>query len=140
MDRGQVIPHGLPDDPPSADLQDPEHAMAEPAAAAIDAEGTTGQPSRPDVLVDHEVAPVVAPERGVALVDRGRQQFVVAPPDGVEPLDGVIGKADHLVHDPVGHRGQDRLDIAIVFGAELAIHETIEVLLLHHTTHLRRAR
>ncbi len=114
--------------------------MTEPSTVTVDLEGTAGQAATPDMLVKDEVVTVPTADRDIAFVDGRCQDVAVAPSDCVEPFDGVVGKTDHLVHDPVGHRRQDRLEVPVVFGAELPIHEAIEVLLLHHRTHHRPAR
>jgi hypothetical protein len=104
--------------------------MADPSPMAIDLEGASGQAARPDVLVEDEVPPVQPPEWNVAFVDRGCQQVVVATPDGLEPLDGVVGGADEVVDDGIGHPGEDRLDVAVVLGPQLPVDESIELAML----------
>lgn len=81
-------------------------------------------------------------------MDRHGQQVAVAMPDRVEPLDRVIGQANDLMDDGVGHRGEDPLDVAVVFRAQLPVDEPIEVgscvrvhvVLGHHAAHHRPPR
>ena len=119
--------------------------MAEPAAMPIDVEGASGQPSGPDVLIDDEIAAasfgLISYLVGNALFAEYLQIRYVAGTGELAVLCGaVIGASLDLVHDAVGHRGEDRLDVAVMFGAKLPVHEAIEVLLLHHRTHSRPRR
>ena len=93
---------------------------------AVDLEGATGQPARPDVFVEDEVGSVQAAQRNVPLVDRCSEQVVIAAPDGRQALDRVVGRANDVVDDGVGHRREDCLDVTVVLGAELGIEEVIE--------------
>ncbi len=93
---------------------------------AIEVERAAGQPAGPDVLIEDEVRPVQPAERHVALVDRRCQQVVIATSDRVLPLDRVVKRADQVMDDGVGHRRDDRLDIAVMFGTQLSVDEPIE--------------
>ena len=118
---------------------------------AIDLEGTADEPSRPDVLVEDEVGPVQPPQRDIPFVDGSREQVVVATPYSLEPLDGVLRRTDQVVDDGIVHRGEDRLDVAVVLGPQLGVDEPIEfglaarstwvkVLPTLHETHHRSGR
>jgi len=126
-DRRQVVPDGLADDPAVLDLEQPEDAIAQPAAATVDVEGTAGQATGPDVFVDHEAPAVAAADREVDFVDSGREELAVALPNSFESLDRAVGQADDFVHDARGHRGEDPVDIAVVFRTELPVDEPIKV-------------
>ena len=110
---------------------------------AIDVERAAGQATAPDVFVQDETPAVAASDRDIALVHGGREELAIAFPDGVEAVDRVIGQADDLMDDGVGHRGEDPLDVAVVFRPQLAVDKPIEVgpsfrfqvMLRHHATH-----
>ena len=126
-DRRKVIPHGLPHDPAIPDLQEPEHAVAQPSPAAVDVEGAADEPAGPDVLVDDEVAPVPSADRFVALMDRGGKHVGISASDRLASLDRVVGQADDVVNDGLGHRSEDGLEVAVVLGPQLRIDEPIKV-------------
>lgn len=118
---------------------------------AIDLEGTADEPPRPDVLVEDEVGPIQPPERDIPFMDSGREQVVVTTPHGLEPLDGVLRRTDQVVDDGIVHRGEDRLDIAVMLGPQLGVDEPIEfrvaarstwvkVLTALHKTHYHSGR
>ena len=117
--------------------------MAQPPAAAVDVECPSGQATGPDVLVDDEFLSVPSSDRDVALVDGCRKEVAITTSDRFQPVDRVIGETDDLVDDGLGHRREDRLDVAIVLSAQLPIdepikagsHFCIEVWLRHHATH-----
>lgn len=100
--------------------------MAQPSTMPVDIEGTPGQATGPDVLIEDEALSVPSPDGYVSLVDGGSQEFAVAMPHGLEALDRVVGEPDDFMDDGVGHRGEDPLDVAVVFRAQLPLDEPIE--------------
>ena len=101
--------------------------MAQPPPATIDLEGATRESSTPDVLVQDEVLAVKPSQRYVTFVDRGSQDVAVATPDGLPAADGVVGRADKVVDDGVGHRRDDRFDVRVVFSPQLRIDKPVEL-------------
>src|SRR5450432_1710675 len=86
-DRFDVVPDGLPDDSTVAHLEQPDCAVADPAAVPIQVEGPSDQAARPDVLIEDEIRPVQPANGNVPFMDRGRQDVVVATPDGRQAVD-----------------------------------------------------
>jgi hypothetical protein len=81
----------------------------------------------PDVLIKDEVLAVQPSERNIAFVDRCRQLVTVATPDSLEPLDRVVGRADDVMDNAVGHRGEDRREVAVVLCPQLFVDDAIEL-------------
>lgn len=125
--RSKVIPHGLPDDPAVADLQKPEHAVTQSPPVTIDLEGPACQAALPYVLVEDEVDAIQPSSGNVALMDRGCQLVAVPAPDSLEPLDRVVGGANLVVDDGIGHVTEDPVDVAVVLRAQLVFNKPIEV-------------
>lgn len=122
--------------------------MAQPSAVTVDVKGTTGEATGPDVLIEDEVPSVPSPDGDISFVDGGSQELAVTVAHGLEAVDRIIGQTDDFMDDGVGHRGEDPLDVAVVFRAQLPVDEAIEVgtlvrsevQLVHHATHRRPRR
>lgn len=101
--------------------------MAQPAAVAVDIECAAGQATGPEVLIDDEVPSISSADGNVPFMDGGSKQVAIATPDRFKALDRLVGETDDLVDDSFAHRGKDRLDVTVVFGAQLTVDKVIEL-------------
>lgn len=79
------------------------------------------------MFIDDEVPSISSTDGNVPFMDGGRKQVSIATPDRFKALDRLVGETDDLVDDGVAHRGKDRLDVTVVFGAQLTVDKVIEL-------------
>ena len=106
-----------------------QQAEAQFASMTGNAERRTERGAFPQALVDHEIRPVVAPQRRDLLARQVGEQGVVEAASGSLTVHRAGGIADDIVLDVIDHRAQNAIDVIFGLETEVAVDHAIKGLL-----------